>query len=166
MGLSGTSGTVLALSSQARSKSSLLQLRTYFLKNTNYFFIDNKKPYWSSVASPVRHFLGQSQASPLFQWDILVWLSKEITMWASKTHTSLDSKGILLLLSQCSPAPAKTLLKRWHRVLLVYFARHHTVRLSSNLSSQLEDQWTILRKRDLSQRLWKYFEAELRVNPA
>ena len=45
-------------------------------------------------------------------------------------------------------------------------SRHHAVRQSAILSSQLEDQWTILRKRDLSQCLWKYFETEQRLTPA
>ena len=45
-------------------------------------------------------------------------------------------------------------------------SRHHAVRQSAILSSQLEDQWTILRKRDLSQCLWKYFETEQRVTSA
>ena len=44
--------------------------------------------------------------------------------------------------------------------------RHYAVRQSAILSSQLEDQWTILRKRGLSKCLWKYFETEQQVAPA
>ena len=45
-------------------------------------------------------------------------------------------------------------------------SRHPAVRQSAILSSLLEDQWTILRKTDLSQCLWKYLETEQLVTPA
>ena len=45
-------------------------------------------------------------------------------------------------------------------------SRHHAARQSIILSSQLEDQWNLLRKKDMSRCLWRYFEAQSILTPA
>ena len=44
-------------------------------------------------------------------------------------------------------------------------SRYQAERQSILLSSQLEDQWAVLRKRDLSASLWKYFDNMPQANP-
>ena len=39
-------------------------------------------------------------------------------------------------------------------------SRHHAARQSIVLSSQLEDQWNLMRKRDMHRSLWRYFDAQ------
>ena len=39
-------------------------------------------------------------------------------------------------------------------------SRHHAARQSIVLSSQLEDQWNLLRKRDMHRSLWRYFDEQ------
>ena len=45
-------------------------------------------------------------------------------------------------------------------------SRHHAARQSVILSSQLEDQWAVLKRRDIGQCLWTYFETDQRLSPA
>ena len=44
-------------------------------------------------------------------------------------------------------------------------SRHQAARYSIILSSQLEDQWAVLKRRDISQCLWTYFETDQRLSP-
>ena len=39
-------------------------------------------------------------------------------------------------------------------------SRHHAARQSIVLSSQLEDQWNLMRKRDMHRSLWRYFDEQ------
>ena len=39
-------------------------------------------------------------------------------------------------------------------------SKHHAARQSIVLSSQLEDQWNLMRKRDMHRSLWRYFDAQ------
>ena len=45
-------------------------------------------------------------------------------------------------------------------------SRHHAARQSIIMSSQLEDQWKLLRRKDMSCRLWRHFEAHPILTPA
>ena len=50
-------------------------------------------------------------------------------------------------------------------VCLHTFSSHQAARYSIILSSQLEDQWAVLKRRDISQCLWTYFETDQRLSP-